>query len=91
MQLLFSLGAGKSRMIADPQGRGFFIVKVNRIIPGNALSQPGLISTVQREFQEPLSQEYGQQFVNAMRKEVGIRRNDSAIAASRKRLTSSTN
>ena len=91
VQLLFSLGAGKSRMIADPQGRGFFIVKVDRIIPGNALSQPGLISTVQREFQEPLSQEYGQQFVNAMRKEVGIRRNDSAIAASRKRLTSSTN
>lgn len=91
VQLLFSLGAGKSRMIADPQGRGFFIVKVNRITPGNALSQPGLITTVQREFQEPLSQEYGQQFVNAMRKEVGIRRNDSAIAATRQRLTASGN
>ena len=91
VQLLFSLGAGKSRMIADPQGRGFFIVKVDKIIPGNALSQPGIISTVQREFQEPLSQEYGQQFVNAMRKEVGIRRNDTAIAESRKRLTSSAN
>ena len=89
VQLLFSLGAGKSRMIADPQGRGFYIVKVNKIIPGNALSQPGLIGTVQRDFQEPLSQEYGQQFVNAMRSEVGVRRNDSAIAESRKRLTAS--
>ncbi|HEX6219368.1 MAG TPA: peptidyl-prolyl cis-trans isomerase [Sphingomicrobium sp.] len=91
VQLLFSLGEGKSRMIADPEGRGFFIVKVNKITPGNALSQPGIISTVQREFQEPLSQEYGQQFVNAMRKEVGIRRNDSAIAETRRRLTSSVN
>jgi len=76
-------------MIADPQGRGFYIVKVSKIIPGNALSQPGLIGTVQRDFQDPLSQEYGQQFVNAMRSEVGVRRNDSAIAASRKRLTAS--
>jgi peptidyl-prolyl cis-trans isomerase D len=89
VQLLFSLGAGKSRMIADPQGRGFFIVKVSKIIPGNALSQPGLIGTVQRDFQEPLSQEYGQQFVNAMRSAVGVRRNDGAIAESRKRLTAS--
>jgi peptidyl-prolyl cis-trans isomerase D len=91
IQLLFSLGAGKSRMIADPQGRGFFIVKVNKIIPGNALSQPGLISSVQREFQDALSEEYGQQFVNAMRKEVGIRRHDSAIAQSRQRLTATAN
>jgi peptidyl-prolyl cis-trans isomerase D len=91
VQLLFSLGAGKSRMVADPQGRGFFIVKVSKIIPGNALSQPGIIANVQREFQEAVSQEYGQQFVNAMRKDVGIRRNDSAIAESRKRLTSSAN
>ena len=78
-------------MSADPQGRGFFIVKVNKITPGNALSQPGIISNVQREFQEPLAQEYGHQFVNAMRKEVGIRRNDTAIAESRKRLTTSVN
>jgi peptidyl-prolyl cis-trans isomerase D len=89
VQLLFSLGEGKSRMIADPQGRGFYIVKVNKITPGNALSQPGIISTVQRQFEEPVSQEYGQQFVNAMRKEVGVRRNDSAIADTRKRLTAS--
>jgi peptidyl-prolyl cis-trans isomerase D len=89
VQLLFSLGQGKSRMIADPQGRGFYIVKVNKITPGNALSQPGIISSIQREFEEPVSQEYGQQFVNAMRKEVGVRRNDSAIAETRKRLTAS--
>lgn len=91
VRLMFSLGQGKSRMIADPQGRGFYVVKVNRIIPGNALSQPGLIGSVQRDFSEPLSQEYSQQFVNAMRKEVGVKRNDSAIAESRKRITSSPN
>ena len=89
VQLLFSLGQGKSRMIADSQGRGFYIVKVNKITPGNALSMPGIISTVQRQFEQPVSQEYGQQFVNAMRKEVGVRRNDSAIAETRKRLTAS--
>ena len=38
--MLFSLTQGKSRMVADPQGRGFFIVKTNKIVPGNALTAP---------------------------------------------------
>ena len=40
VRMLFTLGPGKSRMVADPQGRGFFVVKVNKIVPGNALLQP---------------------------------------------------
>ena len=41
LRMLFTLTQGKSRMVADPQGRGFFIVKTNKITPGNALQQPG--------------------------------------------------
>ena len=52
MRMLFTLGQGKSRMVADPQGRGFFVVKVNKIIPGNALLQPSLIGQMQSELQQ---------------------------------------
>jgi len=87
VQMIFSLGEGRSRLIADPGGRGFFVVRVSRIIPGNAISQPALIAQVQNEFQSAASQEYAQQFLAAARNSVGVRRNDRAIAESKRRLT----
>ncbi len=89
--MLFSLGEGKARMVAGPQGEGFYIVKVNRIIPGNALNQPSLIVQTQQQMQDALSQEYGAQFLNAMRQTVGVKRNEKAIAATKARISGSGN
>ena len=86
LQMIFTLGQGKSSVGADPQGRGFFVVKVTKIVPGNALNQPRLIAEVQQEFREPLSQEYARQFLAAARKALGVRRNEELIAATRKRI-----
>ncbi|MBA3526796.1 MAG: SurA N-terminal domain-containing protein [Sphingomonas sp.] len=86
LRMIFAQGQGKSRVGADTDGRGFFVVKVTRIVPGNALSQPALISEVQKGFQEPLSQEYAQQLLGAARKALNVRRNEDLIAATRKRL-----
>ncbi len=88
IRMLFTLAQGKSRVVDDPQGRGFFVVKVDKIVPGNALLQPGLISQMQNELREPLSQDYAQQFLAAVRNEMKIKRNDSAIAALKARLAS---
>ncbi|HEY8593600.1 MAG TPA: peptidyl-prolyl cis-trans isomerase [Sphingomicrobium sp.] len=90
MRMLFTLGQGKSRMFADPQGRGFVIVKVNKITPGNAVAQPELISQMQGEMSQGLAQDYAREFLAAMRKQVGVKRNESAIEALRKRLVSGT-
>jgi peptidyl-prolyl cis-trans isomerase D len=87
IKMLFTLAEGKSRMVPDPEGRGFFIVKVDKITPGNALLQPALIGRMQNELQEAVSQEYAQEFLAAMRKEVGVERNDSAIQALKNRMT----
>jgi peptidyl-prolyl cis-trans isomerase D len=89
IRMLFSLGAGKSQIVADPKQRGFSVVKVNRIVPGNALNQPALIGRVQNEFQEPISDEYAREFLAAVRAAMGARRNEEAIAASRKRISGS--
>jgi peptidyl-prolyl cis-trans isomerase D len=91
MRILFSLSAGKSRMVADPRGAGYFVVRANSITPGNAATQPGLITQVQASFQETKAQELGEQFIAAVRNEVGIERNEKAIAAARARLTSGGN
>jgi len=88
MQILFSLTAGKSRMIAAPQGAGFFVVRAASITPGNAATQPSLIARVQASFQEAASQELAEQFLAAVRKDVGVKRDEKAIAAARARLVS---
>jgi peptidyl-prolyl cis-trans isomerase D len=87
LRVMFSSAAGTTKVGGDSQGRGFFVVKVDKITPGNALSQPGLINEVQSEFAQPLAQEYAQQFLAALKTDVRVRRNDSAIAAAKKRIT----
>ncbi len=89
VNLMFALSQGGSRMIADPQGRGFIIIKLNKITPGNALLQPSLVARTQSEFGQAVSSEYAEQMVRAMQADLGVKRNDEAIAAARKRILGS--
>ena len=86
LSLMFSLAKGKSRMIADPKGRGFVVVNLTQIIPGNPALQPTLITQVQNEFQEAVSSEYAEQLARALQIELGTKRHEPAIAATRKRI-----
>ena len=89
LKVLFTLGPGKSRMFADPGGRGFFIVKVDKIDPGNATLQPGLIAQMQNELQGALSDDYASEFSAALRKQLKVKRNESAIQATKASMASS--
>ena len=53
--------------------------------------QPGLISRMQGELQEPLSQEYAGQFIAAVRNHVEVERNEEAIQAQKQRMASGAN
>ena len=85
LNLMFALSQGGSRMIADPQGRGFVIIKLNKIIPGNALLNPSLVARTQSEFQQAVSGEYAEQMVRAIQVDLGVKRNEKAIEDTRKR------
>ena len=89
LNMMFALAEGGSRMIAAPEGRGFVIVKVDRIIPGNAMLQPSLIAQTQAEFREAVSGEYVEQMVRAIQADLGVKRNQKAIEVSRKRILGS--
>jgi peptidyl-prolyl cis-trans isomerase D len=86
LQMLFSLTPGKSRMVAAPQGQGFFIVQLAKTTPGDALTQPGLITQTQGDLSRSAGEEIAVQFLNAAQKELGVSRNEAAIADARKRL-----
>lgn len=89
LKMLFTLGEGKSRIVPDPKRRAFFIVKVNKITPGNALMQPALIGRMQSELQQGMSDDYAREFLAAMRQELHGERNASAIQAMKTRLMGS--
>lgn len=88
IRMLFTLPQGKSSVVADAQSRGFFVVKVDKIVPGNALLQPALIGRMQRDLLASLSQDYAAQFMAAIRQDLKIRRNEAAIQAMKRRLIS---
>ena len=88
LKILFSTGAGSSRMAPNPQGGGFFVVKVDKIIPGNASAQPGLISQVTGQLSQAASQDYAQEFLADLKRDMKAKRNESAIEAFRARLLS---
>ena len=89
LQLLFTLGQGKSSTAPDPGGRGFYVVKVNKIVPGNALLQPALIAQMQGELQQSSGPDYARQFLAAVRANMKAKRNESAIQTTKARLVSS--
>lgn len=87
LRMLFSLSAGKSRVVAAPDSEGYFLVKLNKIVPGDASTQPALIAQVQSDFNRTSTQEIAQQFIAAAQAELGVERNGAAIAAAKRRLT----
>ena len=88
LQMLFSLAPGKARLVGAPDSQGYFVVKLNRITPGDASTQPNLIATVQGDFNRAASEELAVQFLLAAQKSLGVKRNETAIADARKRLIS---
>ena len=91
LRVLFAVAKGKARVVPVPQAKGFYVVKVNKIIPGNAMLQPVLISRVQSDLASAVSQDYGHQFLAALSAEAKVQRNDSAIAATKSRIASGGN
>ena len=88
LKMLFAVLPGHSRMAPIPQG-GFVVVKVEKATPGNALLAPGLIGQVESELNQASSQDYAQEFVADVKREMKAKRNDSAIQAFKTRLVSS--
>ena len=68
LQLLFTLGAGQEPDGARPAGRGFFVVKVDKIMPGNAmLAASADRPDAERASAERRPQDYARQFLAAIR------------------------
>ncbi|HEX9947002.1 MAG TPA: peptidyl-prolyl cis-trans isomerase [Allosphingosinicella sp.] len=86
LAMMFSLPRGKARILAAPDGRGWFVVYLDRIVPGDARKEPGLIQAVRNQFGPILGEEYARQFTAAIRGAVKIERNEEAVRKLRSEL-----
>jgi peptidyl-prolyl cis-trans isomerase D len=79
LAMMFSLPRGKARILAAPGGRGWFVVYLERIVPGDARKEPALILAVRNQFGQILGDEYARQFTGAIRAGLNVRTNQDAL------------
>ena len=84
--LMFSMAEGSVKLLEAPRNLGWYVVQLDDISTGSVDDQPGLVEQTKQQLGQALGAEYRQQAAAAMRKELGVTRNDAAIAAARKQL-----
>lgn len=87
LAMMFSLPRGKARLLPAPNGAGWFVVYLDKVVPGNASGTPQLVQATQSQFSEVLGDEYAQQFTRAVQAKMKLERNAKALQDLRKQLT----
>ncbi|MFT3965742.1 MAG: SurA N-terminal domain-containing protein [Sphingobium sp.] len=80
MVALFSMIKGGTRLIPLPEGQGYAVLHLEEIQPGDAGKNAQLLSATADGLRNVLSNEYSRQFLAAIRGDVGVKRNDAALA-----------
>ena len=86
--LMFAMAKGKVRLLAAPRNRGWYVVTVTEVIPGQVSPTDPRLAGLQESLQGAFGGEYTDQLSAAMRGEIGTTRNEEHIIALKKRLQS---
>ena len=86
MALMFSMAEGTVKRLEAPNDNGWFVVKLDDIEPGKLAPNDPMIAQTMQRLSQSAGQEYGEQFLTAASKEIGVSKNQTAIAEVKKRL-----
>ncbi|MBS0479573.1 MAG: SurA N-terminal domain-containing protein [Proteobacteria bacterium] len=84
--LLFSTPQGAAKVLEAPYKGGWFVIATDSIVRGDARQKPDEVARLRAYLGGQAADEYAQQFVRAVRNQVGVKRNDAAINALRAEL-----
>lgn len=87
LTLMFSMAEGTAKTLKAPQNQGWFIVNLTNIDRGDASKRGDLLRATGAQFKQVFGNEYTEQFINAMKADVGVEKNDDALAALRNQMT----
>jgi peptidyl-prolyl cis-trans isomerase D len=86
VELMFAMTAKKARLIAAPGNGGWFVVYLDSITPGDASGDKRAVASARAGLAQGVGNEYAEQFAEAVRRSVGVTRNDAAVARVRSTL-----
>ena len=86
LALLFGMKQGTAKTIESPDGRGWLVLRLDQIVPGDARRQPGVIQATRADLGRVIGREYAQQFANAVTAAQGAKQHPDAIEALKKDL-----
>lgn len=86
--MMFSLPKGRAKVMAAPDGAGWFVVHTETTVPGDAAGQPQLIQATRTQFERILGEEYADQFARAVQAKLKVERDEKGIVALKRQLQS---
>jgi peptidyl-prolyl cis-trans isomerase D len=86
LALMFSMAKNSAKKLEAPNNAGWFVVALDTIEPGKVAPNDPIVAQASMSLGQVISREYGDALRVAIRKEVGVERNATAITAVRKRL-----
>lgn len=87
LSLMFSMAEGTAKSLRAPRDQGWFIVSLDEVIEGDAGKREDLLTATSAQFKQVFGNEYTEQLINAMKQDVGVERNDSALNTLKNQLT----
>lgn len=78
---LFTITPGVARMLPLENNQGFLVVKLEKIIPEDPTKVPQLMTSTQAGLGNVLGSEYVRQLMAAIQQDMGVQRNEAAIAS----------
>jgi peptidyl-prolyl cis-trans isomerase D len=87
VQVMFAMAKGKTRLMGAPGNRGWFVLKLDDVIPGQVAANDPRLAALSQQLGQVSGSELAEQLAGAMRKDVGVKRNESAVKAVVDRLT----
>ncbi len=81
VRLLFEMAAGTTKVLPAPRNRGFYVVQLASITPDTVAAGDPLLADAARQLSQDSGREFAEQLRGAIRKDVGVSRNDNAVKA----------
>ena len=86
LALMFSMAPNTAKTLAAPDNSGWFIIKLDSIASGNAAGNDAAIKAARANIGRSVGREYVEQFAKAVRADVGVKTNATALARTRAEL-----
>ncbi len=91
LALMFAMAQGTAKTLAAPDNSGWFVVKLDKIVRGDASRTPAAINATRGNIGRGMGREYSEQFAKAVRADVGVKTDAAAVARVKADLLSGGN